>query len=225
MLEWSRDRRRGHEQRLRHGASTTRHEDRRRQVAASYYPHHNHTYEDDDEGTPRVRSHHPPKRVVSNLAAFHEDEYVDYLKERRDMRASQPHDRGKWKCMGTEFVDGAEHASALHIAVVPPDAAYSIERQFWTWCGREVSLEKLVVDAPPSLDDLSLHDAVVEATTWTPDDVVRSTSNPPSSSSDPSLPAPSLDPVQDKMAANDDDTPAAASIIMDPPPATTHTVH
>ncbi|ETV96186.1 hypothetical protein H310_10380 [Aphanomyces invadans] len=156
MLQWSQDRRRGHEQRLRHGASY--HEGRHRQVAESY---NNRFYErEDTDRSPGTSSKRHPKRgVVSDLASFHEEEYVNFLKVRRDMRASQPHDRGKWKCMGTEFVDGAEHASSLHIAA-HPDAKFAIERQFWAWCGREVTLEKLVVDspAPPSFDGISLDD-------------------------------------------------------------------
>ncbi|KAG9406157.1 hypothetical protein AC1031_002490 [Aphanomyces cochlioides] len=137
MLAWSQSRRYEHEQRLQKETNKMRiHEiDRRRGQ------------------TPRER----PKAVVSDLALFHEDEYVDYLKERREMRASQPQDRGKWKCMGTELVHGADHAS-IHIAA-HTDAPYAIERQFWTWCGREITLEKLVVQSPPpAFDDSLFHE-------------------------------------------------------------------
>ncbi|CAK4618251.1 unnamed protein product [Aphanomyces euteiches] len=112
MLAWSQSRRYEHEQRLQKEANKMRIQeiDRRRGQ------------------TPRER----PKAVVSDLALFHEDEYVGYLKERREMRASQPQDR---------------------------DAPYAIERQFWTWCGREITLEKLVVQSPPpAFDDSLFHE-------------------------------------------------------------------
>ncbi|KAG9406159.1 hypothetical protein AC1031_002490 [Aphanomyces cochlioides] len=39
------------------------------------------------------------------------------------------------------------------------DAPYAIERQFWTWCGREITLEKLVVQSPPpAFDDSLFHE-------------------------------------------------------------------
>ncbi|EQC40245.1 hypothetical protein, variant [Saprolegnia diclina VS20] len=113
---------------------------RTKSVRGDFHASRPHEHRRDDHAIPRAST-----KNISGIAAFHEDEYVGYLQERREMKASRPPDRGKWKCMGTTFMADAEH-SCLY---VPSTDRVVVERQFWTWAGREVILDKVVSSETP----------------------------------------------------------------------------
>ncbi|KDO17249.1 hypothetical protein SPRG_17317 [Saprolegnia parasitica CBS 223.65] len=177
MLAWSQERRREYEDRLdsargrrgtyrderrrdqdrprvsarepdysdeRHYRAAMKHESRSsprsKSVHVDFHASRPHEHRWDDHGAPRTSNKH-----ISGIASFHEDEYVGYLQERREMKASRPPDRGKWKCMGTTFMADAEH-SCLYL---PSNDRVVVERQFWTWAGREVILDKVVSSETP----------------------------------------------------------------------------